>query len=45
MNTGTTGKHLMNHHCLKKKSFYSELYIEYITDKDYLHAQEVFKES
>ena len=28
----------------EKKSFYSELYLEDITDKDYTHAQKVFKE-
>ena len=27
-----------------KKSFYSEFYLEDITDKDYIHAQKVFKE-
>ena len=27
-----------------KKAFYSELYLENITDKDYTHAQKVFKE-
>ena len=27
-----------------KKSFYSELYLEDITDKGYTHAQKVFKE-
>ena len=27
-----------------KKSFYSELYLEDITRKDYIHAQKVFKE-
>ena len=27
-----------------KKAFYSELYLEYITDKDYTHAQKVFEE-
>ena len=27
-----------------KKAFYSKLYLEDITDKDYVHAQEVFKE-
>ena len=27
-----------------KKSFYSELYLEDITDKDYAHAQKVFEE-
>ena len=26
-----------------KKDFYSELTLEYITDKDYEHAQKVFK--
>ena len=28
----------------KKKAFYSELYLEDITDKDYTHAQKVFEE-
>ena len=28
-----------------KISFYSELYLEYITDKDHTHAQKMFKES
>ena len=28
-----------------KKVFYSELNLEYITDKDYAHAQKMFKES
>ena len=27
-----------------KKAFYNELYLEDITDKDYTHAQKVFKE-
>ena len=27
-----------------KKAFYSELYLEHITDKDYTHAQKVFEE-
>ena len=27
-----------------KKAFYSELYLEDITDKDYAHAQKVFEE-
>ena len=27
-----------------KKSFYSELYLEDITDECYMHAQKVFKE-
>ena len=27
-----------------KKDFYSELNLEYITDKDYSHAQKVFEE-
>ena len=26
-----------------KKAFYSELYLEAINDKDYTHAQKVFK--
>ena len=33
----------MKHHS-EKKSFYTELYLEDITDKDYTHAQKVFKE-
>ena len=28
----------------RKKGFYSELILEHITDKDYLHAQKVFEE-
>ena len=27
-----------------KNAFYSELYLEHITDKDYTHAIKVFKE-
>ena len=27
-----------------KEAFYSELYIEEITDEDYIHAQKVFEE-
>ena len=27
-----------------KKAFYSELYLENITDEDYTHAQKVFEE-
>ena len=27
-----------------KKAFYSEFYLEYITDEDYTHAQKMFKE-
>ena len=27
-----------------KKAFYSELYLEDITDEDYAHAQKIFKE-
>ena len=34
----------MKHHYQIKKSFYSELNLEDITDKDYAHAQKVFKE-
>ena len=44
MNTWIPGKDLMKHHCLIKKSFYSKLHLEDITDKDYTHAQKVFKE-
>ena len=28
-----------------KKYFYSKLYLEDITDEDYIHAQKVFEES
>ena len=32
-------------HCyLIKKAFYSELYLENITNEDYIHAQKVFEE-
>ena len=41
MNTWIAGKDLMKP---DKKSFYSELYLEDITDKDYAHAQKVFEE-
>ena len=34
----------MKHHCLTKKSFYNELNLEDITDKDYRHVQKVFEE-
>ena len=27
-----------------KKTFYSKLYLEYITDEDYIHAEKVFEE-
>ena len=45
MNTWIAGKDLMKHHYQIKKAFYSELYLEAITDEDYTHAQKVFKES
>ena len=44
MNTWIAGKDLMKHHYQIKKDFYSELYLEDITDKDYMHAQKVFEE-
>ena len=37
-------KDLMKHHYQIKKAFYSELYLEEVTDKDYAHAQKVFEE-
>ena len=43
MNTWIAGKGLMKHHYQTKKAFYSELYLEDITDKDCTHAQKVFK--
>ena len=44
INTWIAGKDLMKHHYRKKKPFYSQLYLEDITDKDYAHAQKVFVE-
>ena len=44
MNTWIAGKYLMKHHYQIKKAFYSKLYLEDITDKDYTQAQKVFKE-
>ena len=44
MNTWIAGKDLMKHHYQIKKFFHSELNLEDITDKDYAHAQKVFKE-
>ena len=44
MNTWITGKDLMKHHYRIKKYFYSGFYLEDIIDKDYTHAQKVFKE-
>ena len=44
INTWIAGKDLMKHHYQIKKAFYSELYLEDITDKDYTHAQKVFEE-
>ena len=44
MNTWIAGKDFMKHHYQIKKSFYSGLNLEDITDKDYAHAQNVFKE-
>ena len=43
MSIWTTGKNLMKH-CYHLKKIYSELILEDITDKDYLHAQKVFEE-
>ena len=41
MNTWIAGKDFMKHHYQIKKSFYSELNLEDITDKDYAHAQKL----
>ena len=43
MNTWIVGKDLMKPHFQTKNVFYSELYLEDITDEDYLHAQEELK--
>ena len=44
MNTWIAEKKLLKHHCLIKKSFYSESNLKGITDKDYTYAQKVFEE-
>ena len=44
MNTWIAKKDLMKYHYQIKKVFYSELYLEGITDKDYTHTQKVFEE-
>ena len=41
MNTWIAGKDLMKHYYHAKNFFYSELNLEHISDKDYLHAQKV----
>ena len=43
INTWIVGKDLMKIP-FQIKSFYSELYLEDITDKDYTHAQKLFEE-
>ena len=43
MNTWIARKDLMKHYQIKKL-FYSELYLESITHKDYTHAQKIFEE-
>ena len=45
MNTWIARKYSLKHHYLIKKAFYSELYLEDITDEDYTHAQKVFKDA
>ena len=44
MNTWIAEKKLLKHHCLIKKSFYSESNLKDITDEDYTYAQKVFEE-
>ena len=44
MSIRTVGKDLRKHHCHPNKSFCSELNLEDISDKDYSHAQKVWKE-
>ena len=43
MNIWIVGKDLMKHHCLIKKTFYSSLNRECITDVGYRHAKQIFK--
>ena len=38
MNTWIVGKDLMKPHLQIKKNFYSELYLEDVTDEDYIHC-------
>ena len=44
MNTWRVGKDSMKLLFQKKNAFYRELDLEDITDKDYTHAQKIFKE-
>ena len=44
MNTWLVGIDLMKLHFQIKEAFYSELYLEDITDEKYIHAQKVFKD-
>ena len=44
MNTRIVGKDFMKPHYQIKKAFCSKLYLENITDEDYIHAQKVFEE-
>ena len=41
MNTWIAGKDLMKHHYREKKAFYSELYLEDITNEDYTYSKSV----
>ena len=43
MKTWIAEKNLMKHNYQIKKTFYSEVNSENITDKDYAHAQKVWK--
>ena len=38
MNTRIVGKNLMKPHFQIKKAFYSELYLENVTNEDYIHC-------
>ena len=44
MNTQILGKDLMKPHFQIKKAFYSKLYLQDVTNEDYMHAQKVFEE-
>ena len=43
MSAWMTGKRLMKQHYLKKRNFYSNLNMEYITDADYTPIKEFLK--
>ena len=43
MNTWIVGKDLMKLHFQIRKTFYSKLYLQDVTDKDHIHTQKYLK--